>query len=1053
MSAINPHRRYHGSEFVLVAAGTIIAGSVGAVFTGVHGNDGGFNLGVGTGNRKGVWENIVSEVTKRELISIHRILISTQKFIVFRPDFGVIYSRTQRPYSLISITYLPPSSLIGSRASHEPLTDMLMVTGARLTACGENFVAPFKLTSHSRLESRRFNSGGWKEFGRKEPGRKTHKIVLFNNFTTNTVYQANIETALASVSLQVTKHYGFNKTPAGESPNIVTGVALCRGDIGLETCQTCVNDSHILLRKNCPTGIEALVWTAKSDYNVVLRDLAGKLRTKAASGNSLRKFATGDVVYGPDSTKVYALMQCAPDLSSFDCNSCLSVVFREAQGCCDGDIDVAVIFPACFIRYSNVSFYNDPPAISLPAALPPSSTSSPATNGGKRNSSKIIYVVIPVAFVSVGLISIVLHLFVKKTRRKKNNTGILSVVEMEMSTVGSLKFDLSTIEAATNNFFEDNKIGEGGFGPVYKGVLANGTEVAVKRLSKSSGQGSHEFVTEVILMAKLQHRNLVRLLGFCLEDEERILIYEFVPNKSLDHFLFGMAKQITHSKSVKCSLNAWTKWNEGTTTELIDPTMVETNSKDEVMRCINIGLLCVQEDVDARPSMSSVINMLNNYSLTLPSPKRPPFYLFKRPASCFTNSVAMCLGYANEDQCLGCIKTAISLLRQKCPNQKEAVARMQKCMPRYSGHLLQEFDPWFWAFLGDETKVPEKDVQSVEDTKAQDNITFVQEINLGLYKKLGSSIVNDLMDMKSIIPFLCFLQVLINVAANPPAKPPPGEPLQKMNTDVFKCRDGEKYQPGSGFDLNLKLALVQLTSAKQGGWYLKSFGDKPGSKATAVAMCLGYTNEDQCLRCIKTAIPLLRQKCPNQKEAVAWMQKCMLRYTDRLLQEFDLWFWAFLGDGTKVPENEEDIFEKTKSKLMVQLSAQAAARNQSPKYSTDAAAFGSKIIYMAVQCTPDLSQDTCNECFVPIHLAMSFSIRGQVASAMFSPSCYIKLKLGVQMQGKKGLCITINYLRINCVVYEFYKFLIKEKYAQSLSLYHTTLLTHFALTNYETMVL
>lgn len=85
-------------------------------------------------------------------------------------------------------------------------------------------------------------------------------------------------------------------------------------------------------------------------------------------------------------------------------------------------------------------------------------------------------------------------------------------------------------------------------------------------------------------------------------------------------------------------LKAWTKWNEGTTTELIDPTMVETSSKDEVMRCINIGLLCVQEDVDARPSMSSVLNMLNNYSLTLPSPKRPPFYLFQRPASSFTNS-------------------------------------------------------------------------------------------------------------------------------------------------------------------------------------------------------------------------------------------------------------------------------------------------------------------------------------------------------------------------------------------------------------------------------
>ncbi|XP_010470659.1 PREDICTED: G-type lectin S-receptor-like serine/threonine-protein kinase At1g67520 isoform X1 [Camelina sativa] len=112
----------------------------------------------------------------------------------------------------------------------------------------------------------------------------------------------------------------------------------------------------------------------------------------------------------------------------------------------------------------------------------------------------------------------------KRSERKNNN-------ELQI-------FSFESVELATDYFSDANKLGEGGFGPVYKGKLINGEEVAIKRLSLASGQGLVEFKNEAVLIAKLQHTNLVQVLGCCIEKDEKMLIYEYMPNKSLDYFLF-----------------------------------------------------------------------------------------------------------------------------------------------------------------------------------------------------------------------------------------------------------------------------------------------------------------------------------------------------------------------------------------------------------------------------------------------------------------------------------------------------------------------------------
>ncbi|CAL0306000.1 unnamed protein product [Lupinus luteus] len=358
---------------------------------------------------------------------------------------------------------------------------------------------------------------------------------------------------------------------------------------------------------------------------------------------------------------------------------------------------------------------------------------------------------------AIGIITLVVCAYIlwqKWTSKQTDTRGQpqnLSSGEQKQTTLEELPlFEFEQLATATNDFHLSNMLGKGGFGPVYKGKLENGQEIAVKRLAKASTQGLEEFMNEVVVISKLQHRNLVRLLGCCIEGDEQMLVYEFMQNKSLDAFIFdplqrkdldwkkrfniieGIARGILYlhrdsrlriiHRDLKASnillddqMNpkisdfglarifkgsddyevntkrvvgtygymppeyameglfseksdvysfgvllleivsgrkntsfynddslslvgfAWKQWNEEKIASIIDPEINDPSFENSILRCIHIGLLCVQELTKERPAISTVVLMLISEITQLPPPKKVAF-VHKESLPCSTSS-------------------------------------------------------------------------------------------------------------------------------------------------------------------------------------------------------------------------------------------------------------------------------------------------------------------------------------------------------------------------------------------------------------------------------
>nr|POE57897.1 cysteine-rich receptor-like protein kinase 29 [Quercus suber] len=446
-----------------------------------------------------------------------------------------------------------------------------------------------------------------------QPSFLYHFCLDNGNYTSNSTYKANLNQLLSSVSSNTEIDYGFYNSSYGQNPDKVYAIGLCRGDVKPDVCRSCLNNATNLLPLLCPNQKEAIGWydycmlrytfrdifgimeaspvfymwnnnnvSANVDqFNQDLRTLLDSQRVQAAKGGSLRKFAAGNAT-APNFQTLYSLVQCIPDLSEQNCSDCLVGAMGDIPQCCDGKQGGRVVRPSCNLRYE-VSLFYDPTAITVPspplvppASPSPPSTNSPAAKGKKSNKSlTVIIIVVPTVAFLVLIISICIYLLrVRKPREQPESDEAVDEIT---------NFGLARLFALDQS--EDN----------------------TNRIVGTYGYMAPEYAMHGQFSAKSDTFSF------------GVLVLEIISGKKNSCF--------RHGENIEDLLSyAWKNWREGKALNLVDSTL-KAGSTTEIMRCIHIGLLCVQENVADRPSMASVVLMLNSYSLTMPIPLQPAFFM------------------------------------------------------------------------------------------------------------------------------------------------------------------------------------------------------------------------------------------------------------------------------------------------------------------------------------------------------------------------------------------------------------------------------------------
>ncbi|XP_042756167.1 cysteine-rich receptor-like protein kinase 2 [Lactuca sativa] len=372
-----------------------------------------------------------------------------------------------------------------------------------------------------------------------------------------TVFFTNLNSTFASLRKELSrKGVYFARSNNLGNADSVYGTTQCRRYLSTAKCMSCFDVGVSILTARCTTQNGAYVIlddcfiryqnyqnyyddpTVIEDVGVTSAGICGNQSTsepstfnkfmeeflldiQVATPRTSNFYVASTTTRSSGNATLYAIAQCIENTTQNICQDCLDTAYNNLVDCLPNTEGRAINL-GCFMRYSGTPFFKDNQTIDITSFLQ------------EESSSKLGMIVAVTVGGGIFFLMLVFSLWYRLPKRSK------AIEEDASELQGAVNFSYKDMKLATGNFNEENRIGRGGFGEMYKATIDNKNVVAVKKLLVRHGIARLEFDNEVKLMSSVRLGNLVLVLGWSSEGPELLLVLEYMPNGSLDKFLWGM---------------------------------------------------------------------------------------------------------------------------------------------------------------------------------------------------------------------------------------------------------------------------------------------------------------------------------------------------------------------------------------------------------------------------------------------------------------------------------------------------------------------------------